>query len=158
MPPKVFRRPQSVQVFLATRLNGRFSYLLFHRRPRPDLALPAFWQGISGALELEESFAQAAVREVAEESSIAVPQVCSADFAQSFPIKPEWRGAYGEGPVAVEERVFYALLPSAVEPVLSEEHQSWRWCSFQEAHSLLEFGKNRQCLEAVEYALTHSAA
>jgi dihydroneopterin triphosphate diphosphatase len=158
MPLNSVRRPQSVHVFLVARERDQPSYLLFQRKPRPRLALPAFWQGISGALESDESYAQAAVREVMEESSISVSQVHSAGYAHCFPIRPEWRAAYGEGPADVEERVFYAFVRAGTEPILSEEHQSWRWCSFTEADLLLDFGENRQCLQAVERALNQGAA
>lgn len=39
-------------------------YLLFHRVAMLELALPDFWQGITGALEPGESCEEAAVREV----------------------------------------------------------------------------------------------
>lgn len=121
----------------------------------PKLALPDFWQGITGALEEGESFEEAAaVREVREESGISAEQVFSADFTQYFSIRPEWRAIYGEGPSQVEERVVYAFILSETTPKLSAEHQAFRWCAPKEAVSLLEFGQNRQCLSAVENALS----
>jgi 8-oxo-dGTP pyrophosphatase MutT (NUDIX family) len=65
------RRPESVQVFLVSQAEGQRSYLLFQRVARSELALPDFWQGITGALEHGESFEEAAVREVREESGIS---------------------------------------------------------------------------------------
>lgn len=148
------RRPESVQVFLVNEAGGQRSYLLFQRVAMPALALPDFWQGITGALEQGESFEEAAVRKVREESGISVEQVFSAGFTQYFPIRPEWRATYGEGVTQVEERVFYAFIPSETQPKLSAEHQAFRWCLPEEAVSLLEFGHNRQCLSAVENALS----
>jgi 8-oxo-dGTP pyrophosphatase MutT (NUDIX family) len=97
------------------------------------------------------------VREVREESGISVEHAFSAGFAQYFPIRPEWRSAYGDGPAQVEEHVFYAFVPRGTLPELSPEHQSFRWCSPEEALSLLEFGQNRQCLSAVEEVLSSAA-
>lgn len=144
------RRPQSVQVFLVRHVEGLRSYLLLQRQAMPQLALPAFWQGVTGALEPGEGFAEAAVREVHEETSLLLPSVVNAQFTHRFPIRSEWRASYGEGPSEVEERVFYGVVPEAASPVLSQEHQGWRWCTFHEAEQLLTFGANRQCLHAVE--------
>ena len=133
-------------------VEGRHSYLLFHRNPRPDLGLPAFWQGVSGALEPGESFTAAALREVAEETGIVLTSVSDSRFQHSYPIRAEWRPFYGPEPMEVKEQVFFAKVPVDVKPTLSKEHQSWRWCSVSEAAALLTFGGNAGCLRAVEEA------
>jgi dATP pyrophosphohydrolase len=143
------RLPFSVQVFLVRHVDGEMSFLLLHRNARPELALPSFWQGVSGALEPGESFSAAALREVAEETGIVLTEVNDTGFSHCYPVRAEWRTAYGPGPLVVEEHVFYALLPSPADTVLSAEHQSSRWCSPREAASLLTFGANAECLQAV---------
>lgn len=97
------RLPFSIQVFLVSRQETHWSMLLLQRKARPELALPDFWQGVSGALEFGESFEAAAVREVLEETSIQIQAVHSADFEQVFPIRPEWRESYGPEPTQVQE-------------------------------------------------------
>ena len=144
------RRPHSVQVFLVRQRDHGFEFLLLQRRPRTDLALPDFWQGVTGALEDGESHAQAAVREVWEETGLKVSAVRDVGFEQRFPIKPEWRKDYGPGPTEVCERVFCAHLPPQAEPKLSEEHKAWRWVRAEKARQLLTFGQNGLCLRAVE--------
>ena len=116
----------------------------------PQLALPAFWQGVTGALEPGETFCEAAVREVHEETSLLLPSVADVQFSHRFPIRPVWRDAYGEGPSEIEERVFCAAISEGTTPLLSEEHDDWRWCTFREAEQLLSFAANRECLRAVE--------
>ena len=123
--------------------------LLLQRNARPELALPDFWQGVSGALESGESFEAAAVREVAEETSIKLASVSSTGFEQAFPIKPEWRNSYGQEPTHVQEKVFYSIVPEPLPPKLSHEHKAFRWCSEREALALLTFGNNVQCVQAV---------
>lgn len=150
---KALRRPESVQVFLVSDDEGQRRFLLLHRVPMPHLALPAFWQGVSGALEQGESFEQAALREVLEETQITVQSLHDAGFSHRYPIRPEWRDGYGAGPSQVEERTFYAHVAAGTLPQLSAEHQSFRWCTFEEAIALLDFGQNRQCLMAVERCL-----
>lgn len=147
------RIPFSVQVFLV-RLDAReASYLLLLRRPRPELGLPAFWQGISGALEARESLADAARREVFEETGIALRSVIDTGFHHRYPIRPEWRKWYGDEPEVVQEHVLYALVDGPAEPVLSPEHSSWAWSSAKEAFNILTFGGNAECLRAVVRSL-----
>ncbi|MGN6827005.1 NUDIX hydrolase [Paucibacter sp. M5-1] len=137
-----------------SQIDERRAYLLLQRVAMPQLALPAFWQGVTGALESGESFEEAAVREVREETSFLIEQVFSAGYTHYFPIRPEWRSSYGPDPVQVEERVFYAFVPGGSLPRLSAEHQAFKWCLAEEAISLLEFGQNRECLSAVEETLS----
>ena len=144
------RLPYSVQVFLYRMANNQPLYLLFHRRARPELGLPDFWQGVSGALEASESFSDAARREVAEETGFELKSVSDTGFQHAYPIRPDWRKHYSPGPTEVTERIFVAQLSASSEPTLSSEHESWRWCSALEAKSLLTFGGNAQCLDACE--------
>lgn len=152
------RRPFSVQVFLAVHGESGLSFLLLQRNAQLELALPDFWQGVSGALEDNESYEQAAIREVAEETRIFLPGVSQTGFEHSFPIRPEWRASYGPEPAEVTERVLYAVLTDAIDPVLSNEHKAYRWCSYEEAVSLLSFGRNAQCLQSVQQELANAGA
>jgi 8-oxo-dGTP pyrophosphatase MutT (NUDIX family) len=118
------------------------------------LGLPAFWQGVSGALEASETFAEAALREVREETRISLPSVIDTGFTQSFPIQPEWREKYGEGPSEITERLFFAVLPTRVEPTLSREHSECRWCLAEEAFQRLTFGRNAECIQVIDAQLS----
>ena len=148
------RRPFSVQVFLVTRAEPEPSVLLLQRNARPDLDLADFWQGVSGAVEDHESFEQAAVREVMEETGVAIDNVAASGFEHWFPIKPEWRASYGPEPTAVHERVFYAQIPKASRPKLSSEHKAWQWAPLSQALRLLSFGRNAECLLSVSNHLS----
>ena len=148
------RRPRSVMVFLVRLEGATHSYLLFQRHALPQYALPAFWQAVTGALEREETFADAAIREVHEETSVTLPSVVDTTYQYRFPIQPQWRSLYGPGPSHIIQRVFYAAVPASTTPRLSPEHKQSRWCQFHEAEALLTFGGNRQCLLAVQRHLT----
>ena len=118
------------------------------RRFLGDLTHPPFpndWLFGGRALEPGESFENAAVREVYEETSIQLSLASFTGFEQAFPIKPEWRKAYGLEPTHIQEKIFYAVVPKAVEPKLSHEHKSFRWCSEPEAIALLKFANNAKC-------------
>ena len=148
------RRPLSVQVFVVASQGPALSVLLLRRVARPDLALPDFWQGITGALEDGETFEAAAIREVQEETSIRLDSVTPTGYEYSFPIRPEWRKSYGHGPTHVCERVFVGIVSDACIPVLSSEHSAYRWCSMSQAEELLAFGENRACLNAAWQAVS----
>jgi 8-oxo-dGTP pyrophosphatase MutT (NUDIX family)/ribosomal protein S18 acetylase RimI-like enzyme len=150
---RTWRLPHSVQVFLVSIDAGLPRFLLLQRRAREDLGLPAFWQGVTGALEAGETHARAAMREVREETGLVLDAVRSAHFEQRFPIRPQWRTMYGPEPAEVREQVFYAVVPPDCCPRLSVEHQAWRWATAPEAYALLDFGENRRCLDAVRACL-----
>ncbi|WP_173135794.1 NUDIX domain-containing protein [Pseudaquabacterium terrae] len=138
-------------MFLVRSGKDQIEFLLLQRHARPELSLPDFWQGITGALEEKESHEQAAIREVLEETGIEITQVQYAVFEQRFPVKPEWRALYGPEATEVCERVFYTRVLPGTVPHLSNEHKAWRWANSSEAHSLLTFGQNSLCLAAVEH-------
>lgn len=152
------RLPFSVQVFLVARQGSAWSVLLLQRNARPELGLPDFWQGISGALELGESYEAAAIREVLEETAIKLSSASDTGFEQVFPIRPEWRETYGPEPAQVREKVFYAIVPEQIQPELSHEHKASCWCSEAQAFALLTFANNAQCAQAAFRALNDAKA
>ncbi|WP_161627599.1 NUDIX hydrolase [Pseudomonas viridiflava] len=144
------RRPFSAHIFLSRAIAGERQYLIFQRSPRTDLDLPAFFQGISGALEGQESFEEAAVREVFEETGIQINSPIYSGFSHRYPIKDKWRKHYGAAPKEVEERVFTVDISDSSDPVLSSEHTSWRWLPLTDALPLLTYGENAECLLRVD--------
>lgn len=147
------RLPFSVQAFLVSPDDAGWSVLLLQRVARPDLALPDFWQGVSGALEAGESFETAALREIREETGLAPVRLEPTGYEHGYPVKPEWRHAYGPRATAIQEKVFLGLLTSPQSPALSAEHQGFRWCREREALKLLTFGRNGSCVRSVFSAL-----
>lgn len=144
------RRPYSIHVFLTRICAGERHYLIFQRVQRLDLALPAFYQGISGALEGHETFAQAAIREIREETALRVETPLDVGFSHWYPVKEQWRAHYGMEPTHVEERVFTADVSGRPDPVLSSEHMGWQWLTFTRALAVLTYGENAECLRRVE--------
>ena len=152
------RLPFSVQVFLVARQGSAWSVLLLQRNARPELGLPDFWQGVSGALEPGESYEAAAIREVHEETAIKLTSASDTGFEQVFPIRPEWRETYGPEPVQVREKIFHAVVPEQLQPKLSHEHKAFRWCGEAEALALLTFANNAQRARAVFRVLSDAKA
>ncbi|MDE2250111.1 MAG: NUDIX domain-containing protein [Gammaproteobacteria bacterium] len=153
-PVIMFRRPFSVHVFLYRRTAaGALEFMLFLRKPREAFGLPAFWQGITGALDVGESFSDGARREVKEESGLEGIDLLFTGFVANYPIRPAWRVHFGNGPDHVEERAAYGEVAVDAQPRLSEEHSTWGWFAADQASRLLVTGHNRQSFESVLKAL-----
>ena len=146
----MFRRPFSVHVFLYRRAAaGEPEFMLFLRKPRESFGLPAFWQGITGALEAGETFRDGARREVWEESGIQDIDFHFTGFVARYPIRPSWRVHFGEGPDHVEERTAYGKVAADTRPRLSAEHSSWGWFTAGQALQRLATGHNREAFGSV---------
>ena len=125
--------------------SGRGPRVLLLKRV---VRLGAFWQGVTGAPFQEESLQQAAARELHEETGFeAVP--VDLGFSYSFPTPVEYRNLYSRGVAEITEHAFLVEVPEA-PPVLSAEHDDWRWCTFPEALAMLKFNGNKRALERAE--------
>ncbi len=145
------RQPYSIHIFLYRITDDQPEYLIFKRHPRPDLALPGFWQGISGGVEDDETLQETVIREVWEEAGIRIPEAVPSGFISTYPIRDEWRVHYGEGPSHVKEHCFF--FETDEEPKISEEHSEYRWIRFDEASDYLSYGDTLVALASVHRAL-----
>lgn len=104
------------EVLIVVRRGSNF--LVVHRSPEND----AYWHLIAGGVEEGESFADAAVRELREETSLeAVVEPLDSPF--------QYEG------VLVE--TFIADAPPEWEPTLDWEHDEYRWLPRDQAAELL---------------------
>jgi lipoyl(octanoyl) transferase len=94
--------------------------LVAHRSP----AQGAYWHAIAGGVEPGESEAEAAARELEEETGLA------ADVG-------EIRHAYLYDRTRVS--CFLVDVPAGWEPTLDDEHDGYRWCSVGDAQHLMRF-------------------
>ena len=145
------REPNSINVFLYRMMNGEREYLLFKRIAKPELALPAFWQGITGGMESGETLEETALREVYEESGILISDLLSSEYSYEYPIKDEWRANYSKDASFIKEYVYSAQIEE--EPVISNEHNEFGWFDLEKAIELLSFGNNKEALSKVEASL-----
>jgi dATP pyrophosphohydrolase len=136
----VARQPIQVLVYLAAVDSaGERRYLMLQRVPRLD----AFWQGVSGGVEGDETPLEAARREVLEETSFTPARLHDLGYTYSFPLADKWRNLYAEGVTEIVEHTFVAELVEMAEPRINPmEHDDWRWCSFDEAVGLLSWPEN----------------
>ncbi len=121
------KRPVSVLVVVHT---PGLDILLLERAGHPG-----FWQSVTGSLEAEESPAQAAAREVAEETGIACAPGDLVDWRLSnrFEIFPQWRARYADGVSHNLEHVFSLCVPQQHVRLAPDEHLAWRWLPWREA-------------------------
>ena len=123
--------------------------MLFRRKPREAFGLPAFWQGVTGALKDGETFLDGARREVREETGLHSMDILFTGFVAKYPIRPAWRIHFGEGPQHVEEHAACGEVAADVEPTLSEEHSDWGWFTAERAAELLATGHNLESFQSV---------
>jgi 8-oxo-dGTP pyrophosphatase MutT (NUDIX family) len=83
------------------------------------------FQNITGSVEYDETFVEAARRELLEEISVASPVI---DIHHEFYFHDRWGNN-------VEEKVFLCLLDKIPNITLSEEHQSFKWIPLENVTS-----------------------
>ena len=113
------------EVFVFVRRGDEFLVLLRSQEQG------GYWHGVAGGIEADESPAQAAVRELAEETGLAGAPT---DLGRSY--------VYD----GVTVSCFQVEAPSGWEPTLDWEHDEARWCSCDEAEALLYWPEPREVL------------
>lgn len=148
-PAGRLRVPRQVLVYVyRERPDGRIAFLLLKRIER----LGGFWQGVTGAPEWGESDEEAAAREVREETGLdATGRLRLLDHRYVLR-RPggnaeEWERLYGSGVEGVPEETYCADAPLDWEPVLSWEHDGYRWCELEQGLELLHWPENRAALQ-----------
>ena len=120
-----YKIPESVLVVIYTR---QLDVLLLERAD-----YKGFWQSVTGSKDTkDEPLLKTALREVKEETGIAVKAVQMHDWQLSniYEIYPAWRHRYAPGVTRNTEHVFGLCLfeagPVTINP---REHVGWRWLS-----------------------------
>lgn len=138
--PARWRRPESVLVVVHTRDGD----VLLLRRVEP----PDFWQSVTGTLQTDETPAEAARREVMEETGItALAGLEDTGIVREFPIIGPWRARYAPGVTVNREYAFTLALPGRVVPQLSPgEHAEYLWLPAPEAAERVASWTNRDAI------------
>jgi dATP pyrophosphohydrolase len=128
---KAYKIPQSVLVLVHT---PALEVLLIKRADAED-----FWQSVTGAKDdPDESYADTAIREVAEETGIdaRAPGHALRDWGLEnvYDIYPRWRHRYAPGVTRNTEHLFSLQVPAGTPVRLApREHTDWRWLPWREA-------------------------
>lgn len=124
------------------------SVLVVIHSPELDVLLierakqPGFWQSVTGSKDAQdEDWADTAIREVQEETSIvvgssSVPVEALIDWQLEniYEIYPIWRARYASGVTHNTERVFGLCVPRNIPIALApREHTQFVWLPWREA-------------------------
>jgi len=131
-------------VFVFVRRGDR--YLVLHRAPRGG----SYWHGVAGALELDENYSEAARRELEEETGlVADPIPVGRPYAYPIEEEPRYLELVPPGTTEILVGTFLVDAPADWEPRLDHEHDEYRWCTREEALSLLYWPEPRAILESL---------
>ena len=111
-------------------------------------AVDDYWHVVAGVVEEGETFAEAASRELREETGLDAA-VIDVRTPQTYRVPDEMRGEYlaGVNEVAIEN--FAVEVPLGWEPVLNEEHDHYRWLTASEAIAVAHWPETKAVLAAV---------
>jgi len=115
--------------------QGAAEFLLLHRSGRDG---HPFWQGVSGWIERDEAPHLAALRELREETGFDAIELYTVDAVFDL---YSWRRGSVETIVP-----FAARVDGSTPPVLSVEHDEWRWAVLADALELVPYQPQRTAL------------
>jgi len=139
-----YRRPVSVLVVVHT---DDLRVLLL-RRSRPF----DFWQSVTGSLNTAESHADAAARELFEETGLGNEGTLSySGVSRQFAIDPRWRNRFEPGVVENVEFEWRYRLPGKLDIVLdAAEHSESCWLPVDEAIEKVWSWTNKDALRMLK--------
>lgn len=110
-----------------------------------------FWQSVTGSLLQSESPADAAARELVEETGLSVEgRLHDADRARLFTIDARWRDRFAPCVTENLEHEWHYMLDSTVDVTLDPaEHSEWQWVPIDEAIEEVWSWTNREALESL---------
>ena len=128
--------------------DGERQYLLLKRVTSHG----GFWQSVTGSLEEGETHAEAAIREVFEETGIerSPDQLIELGVINVFEIAPQWLSKYAPG-VTTNEEVCFALKVDKCEVRIDPaEHEQHAWVNGETAQKMLYWESNKRAFAATE--------
>ncbi|NMF90391.1 dihydroneopterin triphosphate diphosphatase [Aromatoleum petrolei] len=136
-----YKLPVSVLVVVHT---AALDVLLLQR-----VSPPGFWQSVTGSLEPGESPAEAALREICEETGIAARPQDLVDWRRCnrFAIREEWRHRYAPEVSHNLEHVFSLCVPDGQPVTLApDEHDATFWLPHDAAAAKVFSWTNRDAI------------
>lgn len=131
-------RSYIVSIFLLKKDNDETKVLLLRRTG----SLAGVWCQVAGKIEANELAWQTALRETREETGLDVTELWSADVCEQF---------YEVGKECITlAPVFVGMVPPNAKVQLNDEHDSFKWVSFESAREMFSFSGQRRVLDAVK--------
>jgi len=126
---KSSKKHKKVQVATIARnnTNGQNNYQLLLLQTNQQRG--QFWQNMTGSVEADESFLEAAAREIQEETGISIEATKLIDLGLEFNFNDQWQRE-------VTERCYLLLLQNPVEIKIDpKEHQAYVWKNIQDVNT-----------------------
>lgn len=111
-------------------------------------AMDDYWHVVAGVVEEGETFAEAAARELREETGLDAA-VVDVRMRQSYRVPDKLRGEYVDGVEKVAIENFAVEVPAGWEPILNEEHEGYRWLSLADAIAIAHWPETAEVLAAI---------
>ena len=137
------RQAHEVLVFVHRPGSEGEEFLVLHR------AVDAYWHGLAGGLEDDETVEDAALREILEESGLDARGSLRATgdaFRYSLAEEPERLESLPAGTIDIAVTCFEVEAPAGWEPALDHEHDDYRWAPLAEAAALYRWDDAREAL------------
>ncbi len=137
------RRPESVLVVVYA-TDGQ---VLVLRRIQPF----DFWQSVTGSLNPGETHAEAAARELEEETGFTTAgQLRFSGTTRTFTIDPRWRDRYAPGITENLEYEWHYVLDRPLPVRLADdEHSEYQWLPRADALATVWSWTNKDAIEAL---------
>jgi 8-oxo-dGTP pyrophosphatase MutT (NUDIX family) len=137
------RLPREVAVFVHR--EGRL--LTLHRTQEN------YWHVVAGALERGETFADAAARELHEETGL-VAEPIDLGLEQTYTVTEYMRAVYPEGTSDVVVGNFHVNASADWQPVLNEEHDRYLWAYFAVAREMMYWPETQAAIDVLARRLS----
>ena len=135
--------PIKVQGVMYSKNNDKIEYLIIKRSEKDG----GFWQGVTGTLEEGEKLKECLIREIKEELGIVNINKIS-EIEEII----QWAKKTG---FMITEYVFSVELDRNINITLSEEHDDYKWCDFNDSYQLLGKDNNKNTLKMINEKLTN---
>lgn len=138
------RTGAEVAIFVTRKSDSEV--LIVHRAPEQG----GYWHVVAGGVELGEGAAEAAERELREETGLTAHVTTSVEVIEySYPLSEEpaeRQSMYDGSVVQVRTTCFRVTADDDWEPTLDWEHDGYRWCSPGEASRTLRWPETAEAL------------
>jgi lipoyl(octanoyl) transferase len=130
--------PREVAVFV----HRGDRLLVLHR------VVEEYWHVVAGALDEGETYAEAAARELREETGLVATPI-DLELEQTYAITDRERPLYPDATAGVVIANFHVEAPDRWEPTLNDEHDRYSWASFTVAREMMYWLETQEAIDVL---------